>query len=136
MMKRITITVLGIIALQFLASCDKSDAVAPEVAGVDGAWALAEVMPETESRTYRKLEELSGRIDGFEFEPNGKLMVRNAGSCGTPPLTFSTFEGSWVAEGDESYILTYYYLGTLSDIRLTVLSANEKEMECHFEILE
>ncbi len=135
-MKRATITVLGLFALQFLASCDKSDAVAPEVAIVDGAWAFVEVLPGTESRIYRRLGDLSGEVDGFEFAPNGILLVRNAGFCGTPPLTFSTYNGTWVAESNESYILSYNYLGALSDIRLTVFSVTEQELECHFEVLE
>ncbi len=44
----------------------------------------------------------------FIFKKGGKLIVRqNAGWCGTPPITYRNFEGSWELTSDSTIRLSY-----------------------------
>ncbi len=117
-------------------SCSSSDPASPSDPAYSGAWGLESIDSESGTRVYSKLDSLSGDQDGYMFDSGGSLMVRNAGWCGTPPLAFSNFEGSWVEEADDILFLTYPHWDEMRDFRLVILSLNDAEMHCRVDEVE
>ena len=45
---------------------------------------------------------------GIEFKNDSQLVMRqNAGWCGTPPINYGNFNGTWTMIGDTCIIMTY-----------------------------
>lgn len=121
---------LCLLAALFCASCSSSDPAAPQDPAISGAWGLESTDSESGIRIYSKLNSLSGDQNGYMFGSGGSLLVRDAGWCGTPPLAFSNYEGSWVEEEENILLLTYPQLEEMQDFRLVILSLNGDEMQC------
>lgn len=65
--------------------------------------------------SYKRVKKLSKKVEGFQFSPNGDLkIVRNAGWCGTPPISYGTFKGRWKQEGNK-ILLDYPFINIGGD---------------------
>lgn len=61
---------------------------------------------------YNKHQSFVDDKPGFEFLDDGKLLKRqNAGWCGTPPISYSNFEGTWSLKNDSIVVVNYNYWG-------------------------
>ena len=129
-------SVLFLVGLLFCVACNSSDPVSFQDPSVLGAWGLNSIDDESGIRVYAKLESLGGDQDGYMFEPDGFLLVRNAGWCGTPPLSYANFEGSWTEEQDGHLILTYSNWEAMQDYRLEILDLRENELRCRLTVVE
>lgn len=77
---------------------------------------------------------------GFAFKSDGVFVERkNAGWCGTPPITYADFEGTWTVV-DSKIIITVAYWGGTADYQWKIISIDSKELkiavlsqEHHFE---
>lgn len=89
----------------------------------------------------KKIDHLEESMGGIQFLQNGKLLVRqNAGWCGTPPISYSNFDGTWKVNADSTLDLTYSFWGgkvveqwkieALSD---SVLSYRQVHSETHHQ---
>lgn len=62
--------------------------------------------------TYSKSNELVEDNYGIAFHSDGTLIERkNSGWCGTPPISYSDFEGSWTKTDSLVTILVDYWGG-------------------------
>ncbi len=76
--------------------------------------------------TYKRADKLPDNNFGFEFKTNGVFVERkNSGWCGTPPITYSDYEGKWTLKNSTIKITTVYW-GGLIDYEWKILSVNEK----------
>lgn len=73
-------------------------------------------------------------IDGpsIEFKEEGVLVVvQNAGWCGTPPISYGNFDGTWLTNQEGHYELSYaYWGGTVTELwDVKQISKNKLEVE-------
>lgn len=62
---------------------------------------------------YRQAKKFAEGDGGMEFMPDGKLIVRqNAGWCGTPPIEYANYDGTWKLDHDSLLVLAYKYWGS------------------------
>src|ERR1019366_2314318 len=55
-----------------------------------------------------KANELEKKGSGMELKQNGMAVIRGmAGGCGTPPIAYSNYEGSWSISKDSILTLNY-----------------------------
>lgn len=77
-----------------------------------------------ESRSRFKEDE-----PGMEFKKDGTLVVRqNAGWCGTPPISYANFTGTWTAISKTEVALEYPFWGGTMKRTMTIVKLNKKEL--------
>ena len=95
-----------------LAACEKSDYKEPQ--SLIGSWTHPAYSDDAEGKTFISFERansLPADADGIEFSKNGLLIERkNAGFCGTPPITYANYSGNWHTI-DEMIIIKVSYWG-------------------------
>ena len=70
---------------------------------------------ENEVIEYVKSKNFNKNESGIEFKKNGKLIKRqNIGWCGTPPITYDNYDGSWEFSSDSTLTIIYDYWGGAS----------------------
>ncbi|WP_430936828.1 hypothetical protein [Saccharicrinis sp. 156] len=63
--------------------------------------------------TYERSYQLMDHEYGLAIKSDNSLIERkNAGWCGTPPLSYADFEGSWSTKDSTIYITVGYWGGT------------------------
>lgn len=91
-MKRITLIIVSI--LMFVSCADTK-----EVIPINKNNLLLGYWQEKESidnrSVYKRVSSLEGEMYGLGFLERNKFVRRHSGWCGTPPLVFTTFEGSF-----------------------------------------
>ncbi|MDR1896559.1 MAG: hypothetical protein LBR10_07205 [Prevotellaceae bacterium] len=112
MKKKIFITFLSVLAL---AGCREDEAASPQIAGkLVGCWVLPQYEDGTNGNTvisYQRADALNGNAEGIRFLNSSTLIERkNAGSCGTPPIFYDDFEGSyrWINERTVSIDVAFW----------------------------
>lgn len=102
--KLLLISTLMVVVL-VAASCSSDNPTNPNGGSIIGAWGYDSYDAETGIETFKHLDSLTGDKYGYQFDLEGVLLVRSAGWCGTPPLTYSNYEGSWLEESDGVLVL-------------------------------
>jgi hypothetical protein len=79
----------------------------------------------------------SGRLDssnyGYIFYNEGKLLERkNAGWCGTPPISYANFSGTWEFQSDSLIKINVAYWGGMTDYALKIISLNRAELKVKY----
>ncbi|WP_346236000.1 hypothetical protein ABDK00_017685 [Niabella insulamsoli] len=111
-------------------SCSKSDVLPEEKeegpgASFIGAWTAKDYSGEV--FTYEKLSQLASNQYGYILKTNGRLTVRgNASWCGTPPLTYADFDGTWSFK-DNILTLNGGYWGGKTIEKWEILSHSNQE---------
>ena len=117
------------IAVLLLVSCEKDsmelDALGSN-ASIVGTWV------DDGQKGDTLLLQRSGAFDkekyGFTINDDGSFIERkNSGWCGTPPIAYDNFEGSWEAVSDSLLDITVAYWGGMMtyQIRIVYLDAEE-----------
>jgi hypothetical protein len=127
--------VIPLLALLLCTSCLSTEPEIPDPAYA-GAWVYENSDPETNIRTYARRDTLDGDNSGYSFEPDGLLLFRTSGWCGTPPLSFYNLEGSWVEIGETELRITHLSAQEQRDFRLEILAISATEMRCRIELIE
>ena len=66
---------------------------------------------------------------GMEFRKDGTLVVRqNSGWCGTPPISYGNFSGTWTAISKNEFALSYKFWGGTMNSTMTIVKLNKKEL--------
>lgn len=78
--------------------------------------------------TFKKATTLKENEYGIVFQP-GKLFIerKNSGWCGTPPVAYADFEGTW-SRNDSIIKITVGYWGGLVDYKWVIYSLDEKNL--------
>lgn len=67
---------------------------------------------ENDAYVYVRANKFDPNKSGIEFKSNGHLTKRqNVGWCGTPPVTYGNYKGSWSQVTNESITIRYKYWG-------------------------
>lgn len=60
----------------------------------------------------------------------------NSGWCGTPPISYSRYSGTWLETGKDSLLINTRYWGGAIRLRYIIQSVTEKKLEIKSEVLE
>lgn len=87
-------------SIVFLTSCENDiDLKSDEAELIIGHW-ISPVYIDTLVQ-YTRAEGLNENDYGISFNPGNSLVERqNAGWCGTPPISFANYNGTWSKTGD------------------------------------
>jgi hypothetical protein len=67
---------------------------------------------------------------GYKFDTDGTLTERkNSGFCGTPPITYADYDGSWTIVNDTLISVNVGYWGGTSYYRLDIESVTENSLK-------
>jgi len=81
--------------------------------------------------TYNKVELLPGDDYGFSFETENKFLEhKNAGWCGTPPISYGDYEGTWTRNDSILDISVGYWGGTI-DYKWKIMDLDQDHLTVH-----
>ncbi len=70
---------------------------------------------------------------GITIADDGSFVERkNAGWCGTPPITYENFEGSWVALSDSLIEITVAYWGGTMTYQMRIVSLDAEDLQIRY----
>lgn len=73
--------------------------------------------------------ELDSTLYGFIIREDGTFVERkNAGWCGTPPITYANFDGTWSAVSDSLIDITVGYWGGTMTYQMRIVSVDEEHL--------
>jgi len=121
---------LCLMLIGILVSCEKDlfelEALG-ENTGIVGTW--------IEEGTQRDtiLLKRSGELDelkyGFTIQEDGTFIERkNSGFCGTPPISYANYDGTWEALSDSLLTITVSYWGGVMTYQIRIVSLNEEDL--------
>ncbi|HET6556461.1 MAG TPA: hypothetical protein VFG54_04045 [Prolixibacteraceae bacterium] len=74
---------------------------------------------------YERADALQDDCPGFTFKAEGWFVERkNAGWCGTPPITYANFNGTWT-RNDSLIQITVDYWGGETDYQWRIISVDD-----------
>ena len=102
-----------------------------ENVGIMGTW--IENGYEQDVTLLHREDQLDPSKYGFTLEENGSFIERkNAGWCGTPPITYENFEGSWDALSDSLIEITVAYWGGTMTYQMRIVSLGPEELRIRY----
>ncbi len=70
---------------------------------------------------------------GFTIADDGSFVERkNAGWCGTPPIAYENYDGSWVALSDSLIEITVAYWGGTMTYQMRIVSLNAGDLKIRY----
>ncbi len=70
---------------------------------------------------------------GFTIHDDGTFIEhKNAGWCGTPPISYDSFDGSWEAVSDSLLDITVAYWGGIMTYQIRIVSFNAEELAIRY----
>lgn len=96
-----------------------------------GTW--VEPFYEEETTTFKRSNDLPNNASGITFKQDGSFVERSSGWCGTPPLSYSDYIGSFEIDETLVKITTEFYPG---NYQWKIISLTEKELIVKKELSE
>jgi len=129
-MKRCVFLIVAVL----LSSCEKSELALADLgsnSGIVGTWVEDTYMGDT------LFLDRKGAFDkekyGFTIHEDGSFTEhKNAGWCGTPPITYDSFEGSWEALSDSLLDITVAYWGGMMTYQIRIVSLDTEELAIRY----
>ena len=120
-------TSLLIILFVFLfTSCKKDDTNFDPNNKLLGIWNVSEYVGNT--TVYKRSTAFADEY-GYEFKSGGTLIERqNAGWCGTPPITYADYSGTWSVINDTLIQVEVAYWGGISSYQLDIESVDSEHL--------
>lgn len=123
-----------ILSVVFLASCAEMyepSEMLGENEEIVGTW--VEESLEDQVTTLKRAEELAQDQYGFIIREDGTFTERkNAGWCGTPPISYDNFEGTWEALSDSLLDITVGYWGGTITYQMRIVSLDEQYLRIRY----
>jgi hypothetical protein len=113
-----------LMGLVLLLSCEKElmelDALGAN-AGIVGTW--VEEGYQGDTTLLKRAVKLDDAKYGFTLNEDGSFIERkNSGWCGTPPISYANFDGSWEAVSDSLLNITVGYWGGMMTYQIRIVS--------------
>lgn len=129
-MKKICLLLLALL----LTACEKesmlTDALG-ENTGIVGTWIANGY--EDDVTLLLRADELDHAKYGFTIREDGSFIERkNEGWCGTPPISYDNFEGTWEALSDSLLDITVAYWGGTITYQMRILALTAKELQIRY----
>lgn len=124
-------TIIPILFLMY--SCQDSPTKTNDEA-IIGVWIDQEFDSETGETILSSASEFANDKYGIAFYADGTLVERkNAGWCGTPPITYKNYEGTWTALNDSTFTIDVGYWGGEITYVYNVRSISADELRCLYD---
>lgn len=123
-----------LIVMVLMVSCEKDlmelEALGSNV-GIVGTWV------ENEYKGDTLFLQRNGAFDkekyGFTINDDGTFVEhKNAGWCGTPPITFDSFDGIWEAVSDSLIDITVAFWGGMMTYQIRIVSLDAEELAIRY----
>lgn len=112
-----------------MAACKKDAPPSYVDAAIQGYWSNPTYTDTTV--TYTRSTSLPQNAYGFLITNNNKFVEhKNIGSCGTPPVVYGIYEGSWTSIGDTLKI-TVGFWGGITTYKWLIVNIDENELVIH-----
>ena len=107
-------------------SCEKTK-TSPEAGKLEGTW-VEDHFDEC-ILILNKSDEIQEDNYGFTIYEAGRFVEhKNSGSCGTPPISYANFEGSWEYENDSTLKIVVGYWGGTMTYELDIIELTEDNL--------
>lgn len=119
-----------LICMMILASCSKEfleiEALGENV-GIVGTWVQNGYQGDT--TLMERAKELDNDKYGFTLEQDGTFVERkNSGWCGTPPISYANYSGTWEVVSDSLLSITVAYWGGMMSYQIRIVSMTEEDL--------
>ena len=95
--------------------------------GIVGTWIEEEYMGDT--ILLKRAGELDEHKYGFVLKKDGTFIERkNSGWCGTPPIAYANYEGTFEAVSDSLLNITVGYWGGMMTYQIRVVSLDQEDL--------
>jgi hypothetical protein len=123
-----------LLVVVLMVSCEKETIdleALGENTGILGTWTEDEYKGDT------LLLDRSGKLDndryGFTIKEDGTFIEhKNAGWCGTPPITYDNFDGTWEAVSDSLLNITVAYWGGVMTYQIRIVSVDGAKLAVRY----
>ncbi|SDS50525.1 hypothetical protein SAMN05216503_3276 [Polaribacter sp. KT25b] len=128
---------LSLFLTVFLFSCEINNQsneliIDPNDSLLFGYW--AETSYEDEQITFTRVNSLPNDSYGISFVEKGVFIERSSGWCGTPPLTFTDYTGTW--EFVEDSLVKISTTSFIGDFQWRILEVSEEKLVVKRELSE
>ncbi|MBI3195683.1 MAG: hypothetical protein HYZ34_14635 [Ignavibacteriae bacterium] len=135
----IKIILISLIMLTLLNSCERPDTNSfptnPSPTEITGTWIYHQAKDSTV--VLLKSDSLNKDCYGFTIHPDGKFIERkNIGWCGTPPISYDNFQGTWQYQTEQSLQITVGYWGGQEKYILKIISLSSTIIEIYYQSRE
>ena len=133
-MKTSVYSILILLAIFLFTGCEKEET--PYVNENDrlyiGYW---EETGRTDSTTlFKRTADLADDKYAFGIFTDGTFIEnKNAGFCGTPPITYAQYDGVWLETSDDTLFVNTSYWGGEMDFNLIIKSVSYSKLEVKME---
>lgn len=109
--------VLPLLLLLFVLIAASSDKKATPKKQLIGIWLIEENETSQNNASFQRTKKFKKDEPGIQFRKNGTLIKRqNSGWCGTPPISYTNYEGTWDMTGDSTLSVQYeFFDGTIEE---------------------
>lgn len=124
---------LAVIALLYSCESDlmNMEALGDNASIIVGTWVEEEYKGDT-LFLYRN-EAFDKERYGFTIKDDGTFIEhKNAGWCGTPPITYDSFDGTWEAVSDSLLDITVAYWGGVMTYQMRIVSLDAEELAIRY----
>ena len=129
-MRKTYILLLVILIASFTHSCKKST-IALDQEPLLGTW--VEEKWTDGVLELEKANKLHKDKYGFTLQSDGKLIEhKNSGWCGTPPISYADFEGTWHVISDDSLAIEVDFWGGIQNFHLKILQVSNEKMKVKY----
>ncbi len=129
-MKITTKVLCAFLMLPLLLSCSKENGIEPyDPQSIIGYWVDLQIQDTV--WTFKRAHRLKDGEHGIAFKPDRELIERkNAGWCGTPPVSYADFEGTW-HQNDSLIDISVGYWGGTSNYQWRIISIDNNTLKVY-----
>jgi hypothetical protein len=118
---------LFLFLISFLISCTKDEINIDDNNLLIGVWNYSDY--KDNSAVFTRSTDFTDN-HCYKFNSNGTLVERkNSGWCGTPPISYADYEGTWSLQNDTIITIKVDYWGGVTSYSLDIESINENTLE-------
>jgi len=129
-MKKITIVFLLLILVSCEDKLDQTESLG-ENTGIVGTWVERELNDDVS--VLSREEALDSTRYGFRIMEDGSFVERaNAGWCGTPPIFYTDYDGTWEALSDSLLEITVGYWGGVKTYQMRIVSVDADSLRIRY----
>ena len=116
------------------ASCEKNN-LSPEAGELEGIW--IEKGYEENITIFEKAKKIDENKYGFEISEGGKFLEhKNSGWCGTHPISYANYDGTWKYESDSVLVIDVGYWGGTITYNLEIVELTSNTLKTRYQYLD
>ncbi len=128
---------LYLLALLAFASCEKE--VSPFIDMKDelyiGYWKQTSYTDSTQ--IFNRTADLANDAFGIGILADGRFLEnKNSGWCGTPPIHYAKYEGTWLEQGIDTFLISIEFWSGYMKYNIIIKSVDEEKMEAKLDYLD